>query len=410
MSEARETLRNERGIGLVVALLVLLVLSLLAAVLMMSIQSETKISGHNLRESQALNTAEAGVGEAVARIRSMEIPSDGANPRMVAQIFNATAGSVPTLGADSMAFATAQPAGSWLDYSKATKGPDVLTVEYKTDPGKTVVYKYDALLSTPIQTGSGLPIFVITSVGRKGLDKRKIVTEVMQKPVIANIKAALAANSDIKFIGNAVVCGYNHKADTPSGTGEAGRGSAPDCIPYETGSGDLWGSWTTGSTSNGGAAGQTGWPLPNVSGQTGFYAGPWAALGMTQADFYSWIGPRQSSVPADLHGIIYLDNNAVAQDAAGSWGIHGGDGEGLIYVDGDLTINAGFYYRGLIYVEGDLNWNGQAWVLGGVIVKGKSQIKQTDGSTLLYSSEAITRALARYGGQFVTLSWREVPL
>jgi hypothetical protein len=410
MREARETLRNERGIGLVVALLVLLVLSLLAAVLMMSVQTETKISGHNLRGSQALNTAEAGVAEAVARIRSMEIPSDGTNPRMVAQIFNVAAGSVPTLGADSIPMPTAQPAGSWLDYSRATKGPGVLTVEYKTDPGKTVIYKYDATKPVPVQTVSGLPIFVITSVGRRGTDTRKIVTEVIQKPVIANVKAALAAATDIKFIGNAVVCGYNHSADTPQGAGENGRGSAPDCQPFETGSGDLWGSWTTGGTTNGGAAGQSGWPSANVSGQTGFYAGPWEALGMPQADFYAWLGPAQTTVPADLHAITYLDNNGIPQDATGAWGIHGVNGEGLLYVDGDLTINAGFNYRGLIYVEGDLLWNGQAWVLGGVIVKGKSEIKQTGGSTLLYSSDAITRALARYGGQFVTLSWREVPL
>ena len=410
MSEVRETLRNERGIGLVVALLVLLVLSLLAAVLMMSVQSETKIAGHNLRESQALNTAEAGVGEAVSRIRSLEIPTDAANPRMVSQIFNVLAGSVPALGVDSIPMATAQPAGAWLDYSRATKGPDVLTVEYKTNPAKTAVYRYDVTKNPPVQTSIGLPIMVITSVGRKGTDTRKIVTEVIQKPVLVNIKAALAANVDIKFVGNAVVCGYNHNADTPQGYGDNGRGSAPDCQPYETVGGDLWGSWTTGSTTNGGAAGQTGSPLPNVSGQTGFYAGPWEALGMSQAEFYAWIGTAQTSVPADLHGITYLDNNSVSQDATGSWGMHGGDGEGLIYVDGDLTINAGFNYKGLIYVEGDLKMNGQAWVLGSVIVKGNAQIKQTGGSTLLYSSDAITRALARYGGQFVTLSWREVPL
>ena len=269
MSEVRGSLHNERGIGLVVAMLVLLVLSLLAGVIMMSVQSETKIAGHNLRESQALNVAEAGIGEAVARIRSGDIPSDGVNPRQVAQVFNAAAGSVPPLGVDSIPMATAQAAGSWLEYSTATKGPYVLTVEYKTNPGKTVIYKYDVTKNPPIQAVSGLPIFVITSVGRKGADARKIVTEVIQKPVVANIKAALAANADVRFIGNAVVCGFNHSGDTPQGYGDNGKGAAPDCATYETGAGDLYGSWTTGATDNGGAASTTAATPPRVTETTG---------------------------------------------------------------------------------------------------------------------------------------------
>ena len=79
----------------------------------------------------------------------------------------------------------------------------------------------------------------------------------------------------------------------------------------------------------------------------------------------------------------------------------------MLYVDGDLTCNAGFTYRGLLYVEGDLKINGQAWVLGGVIVRGKTTLKANGGMTILYSADAITQALSKYGGQFVTLSWRE---
>jgi hypothetical protein len=288
-----------------------------------------------------------------------------------------------------------QPAGAWLDYSRPGRGPDVLTVKYLTDAARTVVYRYDKNLANPIQTASGLPILVITSVGRQGGDSRKIVAQVIQKPIVANIKAALAAGVNISFIGNAVVCGYNHSADTPDSYGANGRGSAPDCAPYEV-AGGLPASWTTGTTSGGGASGQTSPTTLNLSGQTGFYAGPWEALNMTQAEFFNWVGPSRSSWLAN--GIGYYNQ---------SLGIHGGNGEGMTYVNGDLTINAGFFYRGLLYVEGDLTMNGQAWVLGGVIVKGVTNVKQNGGSTLLFSSDAITRALSRYGGQFTTLSWIE---
>ena len=40
-------------------------------------------------------------------------------------------------------------------------------------------------------------------------------------------------------------------------------------------------------------------------------------------------------------------------------------------------------------------------------MKGNGQVKANGGMTVLYSSEAITQALAKFGGQFVTLSWRE---
>ena len=87
--------------------------------------------------------------------------------------------------------------------------------------------------------------------------------------------------------------------------------------------------------------------------------------------------------------------------------VHSVNGEGYLYVDGDLTINAGFHYKGLIFVEGDLKINGASWVLGGIVVKGATDITTNGGMTLLYSRDAIEQMLAKYGGQFVTMSWRE---
>ena len=410
MKSVREPLGNERGVGLIVALLVLLVLSLLAVILIMSVNTDTKITAHGVRSARALNTAESGIAEACALMRSQDIPCDGANPRMVAKIFFTPAGSVPVPGnADSVFTYTRQPAGAWLNYSSAARGPDVLTINYLTNAARTVVYKYDETKPQPVQTVTGLPIMVITATGRSGPDMRRVQVQVIQKPIIASIKAGLAANVDISFVGNAVVCGYNHRDDTPNPTGDNGRGNAPDCAPYETVGGDLPASWTTGTSNGNGASGQTGVPPanPNLQNQVGFYAGPWEALGMTQAQFTSWVGPPVAN-PANLNGIIYVDNNGVMGDQSGSLALHGVSGEGLLYVDGDLTINAGFNYVGLIYVEGDLKMNGQAWVLGGMIVRGRASIKQNGGSTLLYSSGAITRALAKYGGQFTTLSWKEL--
>ncbi len=400
--------RKEKGIALVVAMLVLLVITIIAIVLMTTVTVGRRSAGHGLRATDALNVAEAGVSEAVALIRHGDINLDPSNPRSVAQVFLTVPGSVPALGTDSVGVATKQPAGDWLSYSTPGRSPDALTVEFRTDASRSVVYRYNGLATPSINTTSGLPIYEITATGTTGSARRRIVTEVIQKPFYANAKGALAAGHDIDFVGNAVVCGFDHSADTPNDYGENGRLGANSCVPYETGPTDLPGSWSTGSISGGGASVQDGDPSGRLANQTGFYTGPWDAFNMSQADFLSWIGSPINGVPGNLNGIYYIDNNSTVGDQSTSVGIHGGDGEGLLYVDGDLTINAQFHYRGLIYVEGDLKMNGQAWVLGGIIVKGRSTVKQNGGATILFSSEAITRALAKYGGQFVTLNWREV--
>lgn len=402
---------DERGVALVVALLVLLVLSITGVLLMTNVSVNRGVAGHDLRISKALNVAEAGVGEAVSRIRSGDAALDLANPRSVAQIFLCVAGSVPVLGADSTGLPTAQPGGSWLRYSDATRGPDALTIEFRTDASRSVVYRYDPTKNPPVNTTTGFPIYRITATGRNGSARRTVVTEVIQRPWITNARAALAADQDIDFVGNAVVCGYNHNANTSAWDGENGRSGAPAnkyCQDNEVGTGDLPGSWSTGAISGGGASYQTGVPSGREGGQTGFYEGPWDAFNVEQAEFLTWIGAPVATVPGNLHAILHIDNNTTLQDKSCNVAIHGGDGEGLLYVDGDLTLNSTFTYRGLIYVEGDLKMNGQAWVLGGLIVKGRSSIKQNGGSTILYSSDAISQALAKYGGTFVTLSWREV--
>jgi len=398
--------RDERGVALAIALLVLLVLTVMGLIMMTSATMDRRAVGHQVRGSHALNVAEAGVSEALARIRSGDAVLDTSNPRSVAQIFNCAQGSVPVLGTDSTGLATMQPAGNWLDYSSQARDPRALSVAFKTNSSRTAIIRYDPATGT--EGATGYPIYVVTATGMQGAARRTVRTEVIQKPFNALARAALAANQDIRFIGNAVVCGYNHRASTPTDDGKNGRGSSPDCQDDETGSGNLPGSWTTGGTTNGGTAYQSGTPA-NLSGQTGFYTGPWDALGMTQANFLAWIGSPIATAPASLNGIYYVDGDATAGNQSTDIGIHGGSGEGMLYVDGDLTINAQFSYRGLIYVEGDLKMNGQAWVLGGVIVKGRSEVRQNGGATILYSSEAISQALARYGGQFVTLAWRELP-
>jgi len=129
---------------------------------------------------------------------------------------------------------------------------------------------------------------------------------------------------------------------------------------------------------------------------------------MSQSEFWSFIGrPVPFQGKQDWNGVFYLDNNGVTQDRSESVALHSVSGEGFLYVDGDLELDASFRYKGLIYVEGNLKMAGSAWVLGAIIVKGGSQVTTTGNMTVLYSKDAVENMMSKYAGQFVTLSWRE---
>ena len=401
---------NERGAALVIALLVLTVLIVVSAAMVTTSVVNTRLSGVDQRRAKALDLAEAGIGEAVGRIKAGDVP-DNSNPRMVAQIYNVNAGSAPVLGADSISLPTAQPAGNWLNYSTEGRNPYALTVRYKTDANRMAIYKYDVSQSIPVQTTSGMAIYQIQSTGRVGNAVRTVVAEVTPVPLNINVRGAMVCNKAVTWSGNDRFCGYNHRSDTPTGTGSGGRSGGGGCNAapgqWEV-AGALAGIWSNAAIVSPGGYAQ-GSPLTSQNQPAPFYTGPWDALGMTQAQFYAWVGPPTNTAPGVPKGIVYLDNNGTAQDQSGSFTFTGGDGDGFLYVDGDLNLNGNFHFKGLIYAEGNITVNANAWVLGGVIERGKSPHDNHANGTFLYSRDSIIENIGRYGA-YATISWREVSL
>jgi len=398
---------HQEGMALVLALMVLLVLTVLGAALMANVNTETKISGLKVRDTQALTVAEAGVQEAMLRLRNGDVVDD-LNPRNVTIIFNQAAGSCPAVGADTTGLATLQPTGSYLGYSTATKGPGMLTLRYKTKAG--VIQRYDDAANPKVNTSTGNPIWIVQSTGTQGSATRTVYAEVCRSKITVLAKGAVVANVGIAFKGNIKVCGHDHRMDTPVQTGP------PAC---DVGIGNWWagtvhstcmpGAWSQNDITQQGSPTVQGEPAATKTYQTGFYSGPWDVFNMTQSDFWSWIGTPISTAPLNPNGIYYLDNNNTKQDATGSWTYSGGNGEGLLYCDGDLHLNGNFTYRGMIYVEGDLSINGNCWILGGLVVKGKSTVHIANGSAIvLYSGDAISQKISKYGGQIRTIAWREM--
>jgi Tfp pilus assembly protein PilX len=408
---------HERGIALVVAMLVLLVVSILAILVTATATVSTKISGLTSRRERALSLAEAGVAEASSRLRIGDVPAT-LNPHAVTQIFNVAPGSVPVLGADSTALATSQPAGSWLSYTTEDRGPNTLSIRYKTDASRSVIYKYDSSRSPALNTTTGEPVYEITSTGTVGTTRRTIVVDVVARPPAFNAKGALTAGGQIQTANNDYICGYNHSLSTPDWTsvsvGRNGPNPGADaqhssCIPSEVGSGNMTGVWAGGSgqPTPVGNAGPI-WGSPNVQyNQPGGYTGPWDMLGMSQADYAAWLPTRRSTAPSNWNGAFYLDKDATLNNGAGGWSFTNITGQGFLYIDGSVQISGTLFWKGMIYVNGQFQHQGTIWVLGALTGSAQMQTQNETGA-ILYSKDAIDYYIAQYAGKYTPISWREV--
>jgi len=420
--------RSERGSALVISLLILVTIAAIATGLMTSITSERRMVSYNMMSARALNYAEAGVSEAVERIRRNDIEDNG-DPRMVAQIFLTSPGAVPEVGADTVALGTGQSVGNWIKYSTATKGPDVLTVEYKTDPAKTTIYKYDSGANPAIQTASGSPIFVITSAGRVGDITRRVRAEVSNTIISPNLKGAVVGKENVMLDGDVTVNGIDYIANFPTGTGSDGY-RHPE---WESGTDSLAGVWSGDKIDTKKTPTIFGNPPEaDKMGKGNFYAGPWEALNMTQTAFWDWIGdPDPTKEPAaSPRGITYhAKSNGDKQDVKYKGNFYG---DGFLYVTGKLEIDGDFTFRGMIYCEDEIKIHGVAWIAGTVIgkkfhlhaknskkapakksfklkSKKKQEKLQDNNITILLSKETIEKTINQSGGGYLTLSWREIP-
>jgi len=402
---------GEHGVALIVAVMVLTAMIGVTLFLCSITATNRRMGSDDVTKSKALHYAEAGVCEALNRIENGEGPDPyGANAAsQVVQVLLAT--SVGAAGADTTLLATGQPSGDWITYSTATSGLSALTIEFKTNAARTMVLRYDKTLTPPVQTYSGDPIYRITSTGTLGAVRRTIVTEVCYPLPALDVRAGFIAGDDADFGGNCIVCGHNHRADTPTDQGSGGRAGVGGCAENPSGDPPAWewptgsvpGIWSTGTAGTSGSGQAFGTPATSGN-NVGFYAGPWEILGMTKAEFFTWVGPRISSMPANPNGVYYLDNDGTKQNASGNWDLN--SGAGVLYVDGDLDIKAN--WRGLIYAEGKIKITGTPWVLGGIVCKGSSHI---DGNgTVLYSKDAIEEyiGIPMTGRRRVTVSWKEI--
>jgi hypothetical protein len=426
---------NERGFGLVVAILTIVVLFSLGTALVFLTRTDINISKHQTLHVEAIYAAEAGVEEALHRLalpNPTTINVNGASlnaairdtvrpydPEWRARIFLCNPGTEPSAPIGEYHTATIQDNSNWLEYSSAAELATALTIEHKwedldedgiREDGEIVLY--DAAKYPPENFDTGSPIEVVTVTARSATSERTIRVDAIHYPINANVLAALMCDNGVDVRGNVTICGHNHSIDVPHYT------MFPECEAYEYcnppphspgkcgDAGCLIGIMTTGDVvDKRGTTNVGGYPDPEDTSSTNhFYTLP-EALGLTQGEVdvilagADWLDVQHGRWQ---EGITYVNNEGGAE---AKW--NNGGGSGLLYVTGDLATEGNFRWKGLIYVEGDYRLLGTASIIGSVIVRGVSEYAFTGGNPcILYCSEAIGEGISRQLG-YVSIGWKE---
>lgn len=426
---------NEKGMVLVLALLLISALALLGSTAVITTTTDIKISANNKTGNQAFYVAEAGVEEARARMRG----SPSTNPNYLADSFPTDTGWQAYIGAESKAQGKGYSSGnskhvrvaslqSALDYT--------VKIVHKTNSAGNMLYWGECADTSNPKCGDGIPdrttsptnpaglpnkiIYLVSSYGVAGNASKTIEAEISRAPTIT-APAALYVESITTLQGTSTnVIGVD-------------RCGGPTNLP---------GVLTTLAPGTVSSTGQ-----PKVCGATQICCGfspypacgstaPWDVVGngknmdiqsvvdswKSSADYkYSVSGDTQNGMhwgtptlaPApdalqkpsscSVSNVVYYNTNGTDIKLAG-----GTTGCGLLLVDGDLEVNGGFSWYGMVIVTGSVRYlgGGDKNITGAVLVGGSLDADLVGGNAnIVYCSSAINNLSENQ--PLRRLSWKE---
>ncbi len=230
---------KQRGIALVIAIMVLLVISVIGAGVMVITKTEMQLSSHQVWRTQALAVAEAGMAEAIQRLRLSSSDtlfigdtSSVVDPDWCAVIY---LGENDFQSGDTFYYHSVQAGlDDVLLYADTTPYSDYNIRIYHKQDASGRVYFYDPGTRTQFAADPAnvedlyYPVNIVEVVGRAGKARQSIIAEVARVSVTAKVQAAFNVGAlTIQGGGGDVrVCGHNHKKTTPHMVG--GVVVAPD--------------------------------------------------------------------------------------------------------------------------------------------------------------------------------------
>ena len=419
---------DEKGNALLVALLVLFVLSTVALAFVNAAKTERQISGNNLRESQALYVAEAGLSEGLARMSSKSSPSyigeTGSPPtpgwgRYIVMTNGESAGDPErnVTEADSLdnnGDGSIDESGETYPEVLSSQAGLALPIEYPWVKVRYRVFKIggvdrvvlfgdhdDNPATRPIQNlVRGAPVLIVTSNGIQSNAKKTVEIEAVKLPGLP-VPGSVYTEGTLECKGTAFhIDGHDYD---------------PAADTIMTGSSPIPGVVATQGVGAVDCNTPQGWD--NIEGS----GAPPSITGATyDLDLQGYLNSYASM--ADL---VY--NGTQSNPSTSGWGsitdykvvyIQGGDlhlsgqnsGGGILLVDGDLLVSGQFTWYGVIICMGNIDFTGGGngiHVYGCVMTQGSiSASGSVSGQAdLFYSSQTISK-LSEMNSYMVAL-WRE---
>ncbi len=429
-------LGNERGMVLVVTLMMVVILVLLGSVAVQNSTTDLKIAGNQKTGLQAFYAAEAGIAEAMERLRGAATadsyagdPAAASSPLWSSYILASNSWQlsddadysasyqnyIPTAASHTNTAITANSLQSAIPYLVKIRHKTEYDAElaghrpvysphyYDNDgntglhsnaasPGNIIYWGYGnpatpaaALQFTSSAATGHSPVEIITGYGKNGTSLKRIRAEVVHNPgpVVA---AAIYAKGDITGNGSAMVV---------SGTDNCGAVVAKP--PTYT-------------------------KAPSVTNPNGSPSlipdPPGPQQGTLDIDIAGYVNELKGSanvlITSDTNGATYGSSAnyvTVYSNTGNPYNVQGLKlqnviGYGVLLVDGDLELGGGFVWYGLVLCTGVMTFNGGG---AGVNIRGAVLANQTvainGGLDIQYDSCMVDNALKNQSLRII--SWKE---
>jgi Tfp pilus assembly protein PilX len=374
-------MKSEKGMVLVVGLMVVLALSILALGAMKTTTTELKLTAIDRANKEAFYTAEAGIEEVRARL----VSSTSAFPILDNQSSNS--GWIAYVGPQEKctSFGFDPINSSHVRYDTLNSSLDyAVSVSHKLNSSGQILKWGDNNNDGRIEenTTVGDNIFMATSRGYGSLGSKKMIKAEFSKIPRINVLSALYTKQVTRILGSSVVvtgsdkCGgtdvgglitrvYSDSSGHPTIEGN------PPLIESSLYDVDIqsmvdhFKKYATHSYNWEGNHSDVHWGSPTP-------------------------GPDpQSPTSCDGHEVVYINTNPSSVKLTG-----GSSGCGLLLVNGNLEVEGGFSWYGLVLATGSITFlgGGEKNVTGAVMSGGTTATDTVGGNiNIIYCSEAINR-------------------
>jgi hypothetical protein len=389
-------LREEKGVVLVLSMLLLLVVTLIGINALNTSTYDIRISANERASVQAFYVAEAGINEFMGRFRNGAIneiaDTDPSNPN-----WRILLAKYPGQGASRIGYVSGD-------------SNSIPSLQNQLDFGVEVKHKMDA--ANQVVKSGGVPVYILKSYGSTADGGNKVLEVELVKGPDYDPPAALYSEMPVHVHGSSTSIDGNDGCGTTNKPGITTTTATTPPIA-ESGSPSVHGSpprVTQASIP----------PPPNLplkemvnylKGDANFkynYSGDQTLTGYSD----SWGTPHSddTAVPITYTGpmnIVYFNMNGdkTIRLAGGS------HGAGILLVEGNLEIDGGFTWYGIILTTGAVTYtgSGQKNVTGGVMVgeNATTGIEIDENAGILYCS-AVSKKLKDVIPPLKITRWREI--